>query len=182
VPTRNATPPILDLDAIRSRPVAELLEARFGRPIRGRLLSQDTITRVRPPGLGKLQTTGPITHRHGILEDSLPPHLPVAVAWALTVEARLPISVRVGLVGTGEPLDRLLTSHHLPWTADLTEDVIASPASTASSHFAWAPPGTPLIEITRILRLGNDPIAICIEEVPLLPEVGADTPLIPLPS
>jgi hypothetical protein len=182
VPTASSAPPILDLAAIRLRPVVTVLEERLGRPIRGRLLSTDTITRVKPPGLSKLHTNGPLTHRHVVLEDSLPPHLRVAVAWALTVEGRLPLGVRAGLVGSGEPLDRLLTSHDLPWTADLIEDVITGPASTASTHFTWAASGTPLVEITRILQVSDDPIAITIDEVPLLPELGADTPLVPLPG
>src|SRR5215475_10721966 len=144
MPAPSTALPIPDIAAVRCRPVVAVLEERFGRPIHGGLLSADLISRVKPPGLGKLQTNGPLTHRRVVLEDSLPPHLPVAVAWSLTVEARLPVSVRVGLAGTGEPLDRLLTSHHTPWTAEFTEDAVASAASAASAHFAWAAPDTPL--------------------------------------
>jgi len=181
MPAASSALPIPDIAAVRCRPVVAVLEERFGRPIHGRLLSSDLISRVKPPGLGKLQTNGPLTHRRVVLEDSLPPHLPVAVAWSLTVEARLPVSVRVGLAGTGEPLDRLLTSHHTPWTAEFTEDAVASAASAASAHFAWAAPDTPLVELTRILYLADEPIAITIDEVPLLPNVGASVPLQPQP-
>src|SRR5215468_3922921 len=167
MPTASSTPPLLDVAATRHRPLAALLEERLGRPIRGRLLSTDNIARVKPSGLDKLHTTGPLTHRYVVLEDSLPPHLPVAVAWALMVEARLPISVRVALVGTGEPLDRLLSSHNLPWTADLTENVVTSTAGTASTHFTWVAPGTSLVQATRILHVDDQPVAITIEEVPL---------------
>jgi DNA-binding GntR family transcriptional regulator len=52
------------------------------------------------------------------------------------------------------------------------EDVIACPASEASTRFAWAAPGTPLVEITRILYLDDDPVAIAIDEVPQLPALG----------
>jgi hypothetical protein len=181
MPTRSHPQPVLDLSAVCRQPVAALLEARLGRRLGGRLLSQDTITRVRPPGLGKLLTTGPVVHRHVVLEDSLPPGLPVAVAWALFVSERLPVSVRVGLAGTGEPLDRLLTGHQLPWTAELAEDATTGAASQASAHFAWAPAGTPLLDLTRLLHVAGEPVAILIDEVPLLPWMGAAAPLTPQP-
>ena len=101
----------------------------------------------------------------------------MAVAWALIVIERLPISVRVGLAGTGEPLDRLLTNHGAAWTAELAERVVTGSAREASSHFAWAVPGTPLVEVTRILSLAGEPIAVLIDEAPLLPEVGTHRPL-----
>jgi hypothetical protein len=181
--TRGATTaPILSLDAIRSRPVADVLAERLGRPVRGLLLSQDTISPTRPPGLPVLKTTGPVVHRHVVLQDSRPPHLTVAVAWALMVETRLPRSARVGLAGTGEPLDRLLTGHRVAWTAQLTERVSWHPVGEASAHFAWALSCTPMIEVSRLLSVGDEPVAVLIDEVPLLPELGPDLPLTARPA
>jgi hypothetical protein len=181
--TRTATsPPILSLDAIRRRPVADVLAERLGRPVRGLLVSQDTISPTRPPGLPVLRSTGPVVHRHVVLQDSRAPHLTVAVAWALMVEARLPRSARVGLAGTGEPLDRLLTSHRVPWTAELTERVDWHPVAEASAQFVWAVSGAPLIEVSRVLSVGGEPVAVLIDEVPLLPQLGPDRPLTALPA
>jgi hypothetical protein len=181
VSTRSVTPPILDLDAIGSRPVADVVAERLGRPVRGLLVSQDTISRVRSPGLPVLGTTGPVVHRHVVLQDSRPPYLTVAVAWALMVEARLPRRIRVGLAGTGEPLDRLLTGHRVPWTAGLTERAVWHPAEEASAEFGWAVSGTPLVEVTRLLSVDGVPVATLVDEVPLVPELGPDRPLMLLP-
>ena len=178
----NGTPSILHLDACLTRPVARLLEERLGRPVRGRLIEQDVISRIRPPGLGRLHTEGPVTHRHVILEDSQPPHLPVAASWALFVAERLPGAVLHDLDGSGEPFDRLLTLHGLSWHAELSGDdgVAANLVTEASLGFAWATSTTPLVEVTRIITVQAGPVAVIIDEVPLLPQLGAATPLLAL--
>jgi hypothetical protein len=156
--------------------VTELVTHLLGRPVRPCVLDQQVIRRVRPPGLIRLQTTGPVLHRHLRLDDSLPPHLPVAVLWALIVPWRLPAAVRVGLLGP-QPLDRLLTRHAVRWVAEPEETQVHSVAE-ASTEFRWAPPWTPLVEQSRLLVADAGPVATTIEEIPLL-RAGAD-PAAPL--
>jgi chorismate-pyruvate lyase len=164
----------------RSAGVTELAEALLGRAVRSRRLSQDEIPRIRAPGLLQLRTTGPVLHRHVLLEDSLPPHLPVAVAWALIVPWHLPEKVRSGLLQGDEPLDRLLTRHGLLWTTEPVETETRTVAE-ASSAFPWACRSTPLVEHTRrVLDDGGLPIAVTIDEVPLLaPRTDPGLPLLP---
>ena len=165
----------------RSPGVTELAEALLGRAVRSRRLSQDEIPRIRAPGLLRLQTTGPVLHRHVLLEDTLPPHLPVAVAWALIVPWHLPEDVRAALLHGDEPLDRLLTVHGLLWTAEPVETESRTVAE-ASSPFPWAKPASPLVEHTRrVLDSGGVPIAVTIDEMPFLePRTDPDLPLLPL--
>jgi len=180
VTARLATADVIDLTACLSIPVAQLLQERLGRPLRGQLADQDVIRRIRAPGLVKLQTTGPVTHRHVILRDSQEPHLPVAVAWALVVVRRLPPSVREGLK-SGEPLDRLLTAHGSAWTAEvLPDEYRLTTTEQLSANFPWAAPDTPAAEVTRILSVGARLLAVLIDEVPRLPQLGPAEPLIPL--
>jgi chorismate-pyruvate lyase len=152
----------------RSRGVTELVEALLARSVRSRRLSQDEIPRIRPPGLLRLGTTGPVLHRHVVLEDSLAPHLPVAVAWALIVPWHLPEPVRAALLQGDEPLDRLLTGHGLRWTAEPVETESRT-VDEASSPFPWARPVAPLVEHTcRVLDGAGTPIAVTIDEIPFL--------------
>jgi chorismate-pyruvate lyase len=164
----------------RSTGVTDLVEVLLGRAVRSRRLSQDEIPRIRPPGLLRLHTTGPVLHRHVLLEDSRPPHLPVAAAWALIVPWHLPRAVRVALLQGHEPLDRLLTGHGLQWTAEPVETETRTVAE-ASSAFPWSAPTAPLVEHTRrVLDDGGTPIAMTIDEVPFLePRTDPDLPLLP---
>jgi hypothetical protein len=182
MPSPNGTLPILDVTAALTRPTVQLVEERLGRPLRGRFIEQDIIARIRPPGLGRLRTRGPVTVRQVIVEDSQPPHLTVAVSWALIVAARVPEPLLLDFHGfSGEPLDRLLTAHGVRWRGELTDDGVAtSPAGEASARFAWATRDTPLLELTRILSVGGNPLAVAIDEVPLLPRLGATAPLLAL--
>lgn len=163
--------------------VTDLVSHLLGRPVRPCLLSQQVIGRVRPPGLVRLRTTGPFLHRHVRLDDSLPPHLPVAVLWTLIVPWRLPEPVRQGLAGGPEPLDRLLVRHAVGWAAEPHETEV-HPVTEASTVFPWAAPATPLVEQTRVLVADDTgPVAATIDEIPLL-YAGADsaTPLLRRPS
>jgi hypothetical protein len=156
--------------------VTDLVTHLLGRPVRSRVLGQHVIQRIRPPGLIRLRTTGPVLHRHLRLDDSLPPHLPVAVLWALIVPWRLPEAVRIGLLGP-QPLDRLLGRHGVRWRTEPAETQVHS-AAEASTDFRWASPGTPLVEQSRLVVADTGPVAATIEEIPLLP-VRAD-PAAPL--
>ena len=51
----------LDLVAVGTRVIADHVEAEFGRPVLGRLVSQDVIERLRPGR--RLHTSGPVVHR-----------------------------------------------------------------------------------------------------------------------
>jgi hypothetical protein len=163
-----------------SRGVTDLAEALLGRPVRPRRLSQDEIPRIRAPGLLRLRTTGPVLHRHVLLEDSLAPHLPLAVAWALIVPWHLPEEVRSALLHGDAPLDRLLSEHGLLWTTEPVETETRT-VTEASSAFPWAPRSTPLVEHTRRVLDGRGlPIAVTIDEVPFLePRTDPDLPLLP---
>lgn len=162
---------------VRRRPdVTSLVSGLLGRPVRSRLLGYQVIRRVRPPGLVRLRTRGPVLHRHLRLEDSLPPHLPVAVLWALIVPWRLPAPVRSGLLGP-QPLDRLLGRHGLRWWAE-QEETQVHPAVEASTDFRWAPPGTPLVEQSRLVVTETGPVATTIEEIPWLRRPDPDAPLL----
>jgi hypothetical protein len=161
----------------RRADVTDLVTHLLGRPVRPRLLDQQVIRRIRPPGLLRLRTTGPVLHRHLRLDDSLPPHLPVAVLWALIVPWRLPEPVRAGLLGP-EPLDRLLVRHAVRWAAEPGETQVHT-VSEASTDFPWAAPATPLVEQSRLLVVSDvGPVATTIEEIPFL-RAGAD-PALPL--
>jgi hypothetical protein len=150
----------------RRADVTDLMAGLLGRPVRSRLLGHQVIGRVRPPGLLRLRTTGPVLHRHLRLEDSLPPHLPIAVLWALIVPWRLPEAVRVGLLGP-QPLDRLLGRHGVRWRTE-PEETQVHPATEASTDFRWAAPGTPLVEQSRLVVADTGPVATTIEEIPWL--------------
>jgi len=160
----------------RRADVTDLVSHLLGRPVRPRVLGQQVIQRVRPPGLLRLGTTGPVLHRHLRLDDSLPPYLPVAVLWTLIVPWRLPEPVRIGLLGP-QPLDRLLGQHGVPWAAELEETQV-HPAAEASADFRWAAPGTPLVAQSRLLIAADGPVATTIEEIPLLR--GRSDPAAPL--
>ncbi|MEN3357206.1 MAG: hypothetical protein V7637_1188 [Mycobacteriales bacterium] len=160
----------------RRADVTELVSHLLGRPVRPRVLGQQVIQRVRPPGLLRLATTGPVLHRHLRLDDSLPPYLPVAVLWTLIVPWRLPAAVQVGLLGP-RPLDQLLGLHGLPWTSE-PEETQVHPAAEASTDFRWAPPGAPLVEQSRLLVAADGPVATTVEEIPLLR--GRSDPAAPL--
>jgi hypothetical protein len=146
--------------------VTDLVAGLLGRPVRPRVLGQHVIERIRPPGLVRLRTTGPVLHRHVRLDDSLPPHLPVAVLWTLIVPWRLPEPVRAGLLGP-QPLDQLLGRHGVRWTAEPAETQV-HPVAEASTDFRWAAPGTPLVEQSRLMVAATGPIAATIDEIPLL--------------
>jgi chorismate-pyruvate lyase len=166
----------------RSSGVTDLVEALLGRAVQARRLSQDEIPRIRPPGLLRLRTTGPVLHRHVLLEDSLPPHLPVAAVWALIVPWHLPEAVRAALLQGDEPLDRLLAAHGVPWTAEPVETETRTVAE-ASNPFPWSEPAAPLVEHTRrVLDDIGTPIAMTIDEVPFLePRTDPKLPLLPRP-
>jgi hypothetical protein len=164
----------------RSKGVTDLVEELLGRPVRSRRLSQDEIPRIQPPGLLRLRTTGPVLHRHVLLEDTLSPHLPVAAAWALIVPWHLPEIVRTALLYGDEPLDRLLTGHGLQWTAEPVETETRTVVE-ASAPFPWAEPTTALVEHTRrLLDQQGMPIAVTLDEVPFLaPRTDPSLPLLP---
>jgi hypothetical protein len=165
----------------RSRGPTELVEDLLGRPVRSRVIGEGELARLAPPGLARLDTTGPVLRRHVLLSDSLPPHLPVAVTWSVVVVGRLPDAVASALRSGPEPLDRLLTEHGLPWTTRPVEWE-ALPVEEASTPFAWAPPGTSLVEQARVVHLDALPVATTIDEVPFLPPRDPDTPLLPVTS
>jgi chorismate-pyruvate lyase len=174
MPTHLASAHVLDVKRCMTQSVARVLEGRLGRAVHARLTSKDTIARIARPGLVKLRTRGPVLHRRVLLVDSLPPHLPLAVAWGLIVIKRLPRVVQRDLVEGGEPLDRLLTMHGIAWTAEVKgRDTKRYRVEQASQHFPWAAAGAPLTELTRLLSIGDDPIAALIDEVPLLPQLAA---------
>jgi hypothetical protein len=151
----------------RRADVTDLVTHLLGRPVWPRLLDQQVIRRIRPPGLIRLRTTGPVLHRHVRLDDSLPPHLPVAVLWALIVPWRLPEPVRTGLLGP-QSLDRLLGRHAVRWAAEPGETQVHT-VSDASTDFPWAAPTTPLVEQSRLLAVEDvGPVAATIEEIPML--------------
>ncbi len=117
-------------------------------------------------------------HRQVVLSDSLPPHLPVAVAWALIVPWRLPADVREALQHSHEPLDRLLGLHRVAWVAQPI-DASTESAGMASTAFPWAAPDALVIEQARLVLLDSVvPVATTIEEIPFL--APRDDPLAPL--
>jgi len=162
----------------RSRGPTELAEDLLGRPVRSRLLGEGELARIAPPGLARLGTTGPVLRRHVLLTDSAPPHLPVAVSWSVVVPWRLPEAVATALRSGGEPLDRLLADHGLSWTAEPVESETL-PVAEASTAFPWAPAGSFLVEQARVVHVGGIPVAITIDEIPFLPPLDPDTPLLP---
>ncbi|HZB50867.1 MAG TPA: hypothetical protein VE547_17400 [Mycobacteriales bacterium] len=162
----------------RSHGVTELLEDLLGRPVRSRLVGDGELTRIAPPGLARLATTGPVLRRHLLLTDSRPPHLPVATSWSLVVPWRLPDPVAAALRAGGEPLDRLLTGAGLGWTATPLETETA-PVAEASIAFPWAAAGDPVVEQARLVRLDGRPVAVVLDEVPFLPPREPDEPLLP---
>jgi hypothetical protein len=163
----------------RSRGVTELLEDLLGRPVRSRLAGTGELARIAPPGLPRLDTTGPVLRRHLLLSDSLPPHLPVAVSWSLVVPWRLPDEVAAALRAGAEPLDRLLSARGLAWTAEAVETG-TSPVEEASTPFRWAPDGSPVVEQARVVHLDSRPVAIVLDEVPYLAPRDPDSPLLPV--
>ncbi len=167
--------------ARRSRGPTELAEDLLGRPVRSHLIGEGELTRIAPPGLARLGTTGPVLRRHVVLTDSLPPHLPVAVSWSVVVPWRLPDDVAGALRSGSEPLDRLLSAGGLAWSTQPVESETL-PVEDASTPFPWAPPGTPLLEQARIVHLGSLPVATTIDEIPFLPPRDPDTPLLPVRS
>ena len=165
----------------RSRGVTELVEDLLGRPVGSRLVGDGELTRIAPPGLARLATTGPVLRRHLVLTDSLPPHLPVAVSWSLVVSWRLPDEVATALRSGAEPLDRLLADRGLGWTATPVETE-TGPVEEASTAFPWVAPGTRLVEQARVLHLQAQPIAMVLDEVPFLAPRDPDEPLLPAPE
>jgi hypothetical protein len=163
----------------RSRGVTELLEDLLGRSVRSRLVGDGELTRIAPPGLTRLDTTGPVLRRHLLLADSRPPYLPVAVSWSLVVPWRLPDEVAAALRAGAEPLDRLLTERGLAWTAEAIETETL-PVEEASTAFRWAVPGSALVEQARVVHLHAQPVAIFLDEVPYLAPRDPDTPLLPV--
>ncbi len=165
----------LDLVAAASRVMAEHaqphvvaddVEAQFGRPVVGRLVGQDEIPRV-VPGQG-LQTGGPLLVREVELVEQAPPHRPLAVSHALIVPDRLPESVRAEL-GSGEPLDRLLTRHGVDWTAIVQpEEGFVAPVEVVAGEFAWLGEAAgAAVELLRVVSIAGRPVAILIDELPL---------------
>jgi hypothetical protein len=165
----------------RSRGIAELLEDLLGRPVRSRLVGAGELARIAPPGLARLDTTGPVLRRHLLLSDPLPPHLPVAVSWSLVVPWRLPDEVAAALRAGAEPLDRLLTGRGLAWTAEPVETETV-PVAEASTAFRWAAAGSSVVEQARVVHLHSQPVAIVLDEVPYLPPRDPGDPLLPAPT
>jgi hypothetical protein len=152
----------------RSRGLTDLVEDLLGRPARARVLARAEITRIEPPGLTRLQTTGPVLQRHVVLEDSLAPHLPVAMIWTLIVPWRLPPAAQDTLRTSGDPLDRVLTGRGLRWSSTPLDQEIVTVAD-GSQSFAWAPPAAPLVEQTRVVLVDAVlPVAAVVEEIPFL--------------
>ena len=181
MPHRHDTLSVLDLTACLTLPVAQLVEERLGHAVYGQLADQDTIPSIKPPGLVKLRTMGPVTHRHVVLRDALAPNLVVAVCWAMFASDRVPAAMQRDLDAGGEPLDRLLTLHGVAWQAEvLPDENRKTSVREASATFRWAMPDTPLLEVTRFVRLGEEPLGVLIDEVPQLPRLGPAEPLVPL--
>jgi hypothetical protein len=177
--TGEATWRLFTLLVRRARGAVEVVEDVLDRPVRGRVFAGAELPRIAPPGLARLATTGPVLRRHVLLTDSLPPHLPVAVVWSVLVPHRLPATVVAALRETGEPLDLLLARHGLNWSSRPVE-AETGPASAASTPFAWAAPGTPLVEQARVLHLDHAPVATTVDEIPFLVPRDAGAPLVPL--
>ena len=165
----------------RSRGPTELVEDLLGRPVRSRLLGAGELARIAPPGLTRLGTTGPVLRRHVLLTDSAPPHLPVAVSWSVVVPWRLPDVVAAALRSGAEPLDRLLARHGLSWTTTPVETATL-PVAEASTAFPWAAGGSYLVEQARLVQVDGVPVATTIDEIPFLPPLDSDTPLLPVPD
>jgi hypothetical protein len=165
----------------RSRGPTELAEDLLGRPVRSRLLGEGELARIAPPGLARLGTTGPVLRRHVLLTDSAPPQLPVAVSWSVVVPWRLPDPVAAALRSGAEPLDRLLAEHGLSWTATPIESETL-PVAEASTAFPWAPAGSYLVEQARVVQVDGIPVATTVDELPFLPPLDPDTPLLPAPD
>jgi hypothetical protein len=163
----------------RSRSAAELVEELLGRPVRSRLVGAGELTRIAPPGLARLATTGPVLRRHLLLTDSRPPHLPVAASWSLVVPWRLPEQVAADLRAGGEPVGRLLSERGLAWTATPLETETA-PVAEASTAFPWAAADTPVVEQARLLHLDAQPVAVVLDELPYLAPRDPDEPLLPV--
>lgn len=162
----------------RSRGPTELAEDLLGRPVRSRLLGEGELARIAPPGLARLDTTGPVLRRHVLLTDSAPPHLPVAVSWSVVVPWRLPDAVAAALRSGAEPLDRLLADHGLSWAA-VPVETETLPVAEASTAFPWAAAGSFLVEQARVVHVGGVPVATTIDEIPFLPPLDPHTPLLP---
>jgi len=125
---------------------------------------------------------GPVTHRHVVLRDSPPPNLVIAVCWTMFASARVPAAIRQDLDARGEQLDRLLTLHGLAWKAEvLPDENRKTSVRDASATFRWATPDTPLLEVTRLVSLGDKPLGVLIDEVPQLSRLGPTDPSIPTP-
>ena len=91
----------------------------------------------------------------------------MAACWALIVPDRLPDAVRAEL-GSGEPLDRLLTRHDTGWRGELlAEEGLLAPAAEASVDLSWLDPAGVVVELVRLASIGEDPVAVLIDEVPL---------------
>jgi hypothetical protein len=146
--------------------VADYIEAEFGRPVAGRLVSQDEIRRVEP-GSG-LRTRGPVVVRVVELVELAPPHRPLAVCHALIVPDRLPDPVRAEL-SSGEPLDRLLTRHRVEWTSTMqAEEGFVAPIEPIAAEFSWLGEAAgAVVELLRQVSVGGRPAAILIDELPL---------------
>ncbi len=89
--------------------------------------------------------------------------------------------MRHALDAGGEPLDRLLTLHGVAWHGELLPDENRkTTVQEASAVFRWAAPDAPLLELTRFLTIGKEPLATLIDEVPRLPRLSLEEPLVPL--
>jgi hypothetical protein len=156
------------------RVVADRVEAEFGRQVVGVLLVHNEVRRVALQ-TGRLRTAGPVLFRTVRLVDRLPPHRPMAVCWSLVVPERLPPPVRDALA-SGEPLDRLLARHGVPWRCDLLpEEGFVGPHREASSDFSWLEPAGSFVQMVRLLTIDRAPVAMLIDEVPLRPDRPAAT-------
>ncbi len=165
---------VSDYAAVGSRVVADDLAARFGRPVTGRDVGRMWRQRpVRDPAEVALQSGGPLLCRELRLFDQAPPYRPLAYCQEMIVPGRLPAAVLADLESSGEPADRLFTQHGVAWSAELLgeESYVASLAE-AMVDLSWLEPDAVLVELVRRVLVDGLPVALLLDQLPLLAARG----------
>ncbi len=172
---------VAEYAAAGSRVVADDLAARFGRPVTGRHVgpvwtqhvTRDPAEVARlesaPPGRRGLRTGRPLLRREVRLFDQAPPYRPLAYCQEMLVSDRLPAAVLAELESSGEPVDRLLTTHGVSWTAELLgEDSYLAPLADAMVDLSWLEPDAVLVELVRRVVIDGQPVALLLDQLPLM--------------